>query len=1524
MLLEALPAELLMQLPGYLLSIEDLLTISSLSRKLYHTCANPPPKVLSRLAFNSGRVFFRPHPHLLLALTARELADWAVQSPERRFRLEDTIQRGIMALLELAIEVVGLTMEDIRRLWRFKFDTLNPLDRQLDESMLVYPGSDEAWTMYSDPETVLVSWVIYGELFHHSLELRHRPFTGIRPLSSVTRYKWLVYCVPDTESFETMRFPDYGTVAREYLHDYPAVPDEPQTGLFDATRTLLQAGTWKEALAGTAVYESLTAALRPMFVECVMHSGLQSLDSLVADDHQVAEMIDDFRDLAADLKEAFPGDDLTEQELGLMVASREAHLREQIGDPWLIQAYPNLAQDVVFTLHGNWRGQGEEDALFEAIRSPPHRIATSTPSTPSTVTVFHAIKQTTTTANRETGSGRKPQRGSCEYTLLCNPFLRSNESSKAQAPKRKSLLLRLLVAVFWGTIAFFFANRERAPAPETAPVSESLIENAPFVVAKMPGKGMGLVAVRDIAQGEVLIREAPLFVVPQATTENPSMLVWNLLQGAPPQGQAAFWNLSYVNLPKDVDVERDRDRVALAIFETNAVAAGHDVGIFPRMARLNHGCSSAFNVVYTWRPNEGMLYVHALRDIPTGQELLTTYTDTKRTRAERHAFLVAQYGFQCTCAVCSLDPAESQASDKRLTTIAELYRHFALWGSGGIGGAEAVATIIKIWELEDEEGYWSERGRLAADAAWIAAAHSDAEAVRSWSRLAAKWYTIEVGADSEHTVEVQGVIESPETHRAWSSRETLSVGRPVAVNGSRSRFSPVVPLVPLSVMAAGSSSDVVIIGLGVVLAALYLFRDQLFAPTKPKVVPLPATKAANGSGNPRDFIAKMKEGKKRLVIFYGSQTGTAEEYAIRIAKEAKSKFGLASLVCDPEEYDFENLDQVPDDCAVFFVMATYGEGEPTDNAVTLMQNLTDESFEFSNGSHRLDGLKYVVFALGNKTYEHYNLIGRQVDQLVEKMGGVRIGERGEGDDDKSMEEDYLEWKDGMWEAFATALGVEEGQGADSADFAVSELPNHPPEKVYLGELSARALTRTKGIHDAKNPYPAPLVGYKELFQCTSERNCVHIELNTEGSGITYQHGDHVGVWPTNADVEVDRLLCTLGLWDKKDNTIGIESLDPALAKVPFPVPTTYATVLRHYIDISAVVGRQILSALAKHAPTPEAAAVLQNLSTDKDEYATVVTKGCLKLGEVLQLAAGNDLTVHPTPENTTAWTIPFDIIVSAIPRLQPRYYSISSSPKLHPTSIHVTCVVLKYESVESPKVQPRWVFGVASNFLLNLKFAAAGEDQPLVASGPNPSYAIEGPRGFYRSETIYKAPIHVRRSTFRLPTNPKSPVIMIGPGTGVAPFRGFVQERVALARRTIEKNGPDALADWGQISLFYGCRKSTEDFLYKDEWPEYAEELKGKFKMHTAFSREPPYKPDGSKIYVQDLIWDDREFIGNAILNCKSYIYICGDAKSMSKAVEETLARILGEAKGGSAEVEGAAEVKLLKERSRLMLDVWS
>ncbi|KAF7346043.1 SET domain-containing protein 5 [Mycena sanguinolenta] len=361
------------------------------------------------------------------------------------------------------------------------------------------------------------------------------------------------------------------------------------------------------------------------------------------------------------------------------------------------------------------------------------------------------------------------------------PAVKGNRSS-ASASKSKSRLRLLWLAVpaVAGLAFYLSTGRGLGWAPEYTPSRRD-----PFVVADLPGRGKGLVAVRDIMQGELVIQESPLFTVPQSISESPVTLISRLLDGVSPEGRAAFLNLSYVHLPEGMDLENNPGEVALAIFQTNAVAAGDDrAGIFPRMARLNHGCSSAFNLVYTWRDREQQLFVHALRNISKGQELLTTYTDTKRTRNERREFLSQQYGFTCACAVCSLDAAASKLSDERLTAIARYYEHLRSWGRGAISGVEAIDTINKIWKLEDEEGYWSERGRLAADGAWIAASHSDASAARLWGRLAVEWYTYELGADSDLVLATQKTVDRPEKHRAWGSRhQPLAVGVPLT-NGA--------------------------------------------------------------------------------------------------------------------------------------------------------------------------------------------------------------------------------------------------------------------------------------------------------------------------------------------------------------------------------------------------------------------------------------------------------------------------------------------------------------------------------------------------------------------------------------------------------------------------------------------------------------------------------------------------------------------------------------------------------------------
>lgn len=316
------------------------------------------------------------------------------------------------------------------------------------------------------------------------------------------------------------------------------------------------------------------------------------------------------------------------------------------------------------------------------------------------------------------------------------------------------------------------------PASTTTYTWDDAAPGAAYIVVDVPGKGKGAIATRDIKQGEVILEEKPLFMVPPSITGSPVEFIKEKLSHLNGSQRAGFWGLSFVNLPADKDPQKDLDDVAVAIFETNAVKAGDEVGIFPRMARLNHGCSSAFNSVYSFRELERTLYIHAISPIAAGEELLTTYTDTKKPRDQRRAYLEQNYGFRCTCSVCSLPEAKSKASDARLSRMASNWARFAKWIDESIDGVEALRLVREIWKDADEEGYLSERGRLAADAVWVSAGHRDADAVRKWGAVAVKWYDIELGVGNEHSFFSQAMIEHPERHPAWGSRQTMSVGGP--------------------------------------------------------------------------------------------------------------------------------------------------------------------------------------------------------------------------------------------------------------------------------------------------------------------------------------------------------------------------------------------------------------------------------------------------------------------------------------------------------------------------------------------------------------------------------------------------------------------------------------------------------------------------------------------------------------------------------------------------------------------------
>ncbi|XP_065065029.1 NADPH--cytochrome P450 reductase-like [Rhopilema esculentum] len=627
------------------------------------------------------------------------------------------------------------------------------------------------------------------------------------------------------------------------------------------------------------------------------------------------------------------------------------------------------------------------------------------------------------------------------------------------------------------------------------------------------------------------------------------------------------------------------------------------------------------------------------------------------------------------------------------------------------------------------------------------------------------------------------------------------------------------------------------------------------------------TPSASALSSTSSFVTKMKNSGKSIAIFYGSQTGTAEEFSNRLAKDAQ-RYNLKALVIDPEECDVDDLPSIRDELSkslVVFVMATYGEGDPTDNA--------QELYEWLHEEQDLNGLNFAVFGLGNKTYEHYNSVGRYVDKRLAELGGNRVCDRGEGDDDANIEEDFVNWRETFWpkvcQFFDIHISKKKIQRSLSVvaqrEFRLNILTDVPEEKIFKGEIARiGTFANQRPPYDAKNPYLAPIKVNRELHQNASDRSCMHIELEIEGSGIRYHAGDHVGIYPVNDQELVNKLGELLDV--ELDTVFKLVNVDEdATKKSPFPCPTTYRTALLHYVDIANIVKTHILAELVPFACNEDDRDFLSKIVGGDEEGKSLYNEWVVKDHRNIVSILEDLPSVRP----------PLDLLLELLPRLQCRYYSISSSSKLHPTRIHVTAVVVDWMT----RIERRQK-GVATTWLK--------EKTPSESS-------------------ITKVPIFVRHTTFRLPVKPSTPAIMIGPGTGLAPFRGFIQERY------LQKQ---AGAPLGETVLFFGCRKKAEDYLYKEELESY--EADGTLaKLFLAFSRDQAHK-----IYVTHHLKEQREYIWK-LIEKGGHIYVCGDARTMAKDVHSILEETCKEC-GGMTNEAAASYIKNLSNKNRYSVDVWS
>ncbi|XP_016360983.1 NADPH--cytochrome P450 reductase-like [Sinocyclocheilus anshuiensis] len=573
------------------------------------------------------------------------------------------------------------------------------------------------------------------------------------------------------------------------------------------------------------------------------------------------------------------------------------------------------------------------------------------------------------------------------------------------------------------------------------------------------------------------------------------------------------------------------------------------------------------------------------------------------------------------------------------------------------------------------------------------------------------------------------------------------------------------------------------------------------------------------------FIGKMKKTGKNIVVFYGSQTGTAEEFANRLAKDAH-RYGMKGMAADPEEYDMSELSRLTEveNSIAIFCMATYGEGDPTDNAQDFYDWLQEGDADFS-------GVKYTVFALGNKTYEHYNSMGKYVDKRLAELGARRIFDLGMGDDDGKCS---FPW-----------------------------LPSDPGGDFMVYLLSFIVCSHRP--FDSKNPFLAAVTVNRKLNKA-GDRHLMHLELDITGSKIRYESGDHVAVYPINDSVIVNRIGDLLGV--DLDTVISLNNLDEeSNKKHPFPCPSTYRTALTHYLDITNPPRTNVLYELAQYATEPKDQENMRKMASSSPEgkalYQSWVLDSCRNILAIL--------------EDFPSLRPPIDHLCELLPRLQARYYSIASSSKVHANSIHICAVVVEYET-KTGRVNK----GVATNWLKNKMPTDNGHKATV--------------------------PMYIRKSQFRLPFKSTNPVIMVGPGTGIAPFMGFVQERGWL-----KEQGKDV----GDTVLYYGCRYKKEDFLYQEELEEF-EKTGVLTALNVAFSRD-----QAEKVYVQHLLKKNKEAVWRLVHSDNAHIYICGDARNMARDVQNAFYEIAEEL-GGLSRSQAVDYVKKLMTKGRYSQDVWS
>jgi sulfite reductase (NADPH) flavoprotein alpha-component len=535
-------------------------------------------------------------------------------------------------------------------------------------------------------------------------------------------------------------------------------------------------------------------------------------------------------------------------------------------------------------------------------------------------------------------------------------------------------------------------------------------------------------------------------------------------------------------------------------------------------------------------------------------------------------------------------------------------------------------------------------------------------------------------------------------------------------------------------------------------------------------------------------VAVEAQAGTRLTIVYGSQTGNSRRIAEALAQQAEAS-GLAVRLLRADAYPLRELKQ---ETQLALVFSTQGEGEPSDDARGFVEHLLGAR------APKLPQLQFTVLGLGDSSYPQFCAIGRKLDARLLELGAQRWLPRADADlDVETVAQPWL----------ADTLAAARAAQAEAATPTTSAAKKVTPLRIAAAPPA----------HGRERPFAAEVLGNQRLTGRGSAKDVRHLELSLADSGLRYEPGDALGLWPRNPPALVQQVLDQLRL-----------DGDAEVAHAG------HSHSLHEWLESKRELTR-LSPNLVVEQGARSGSADLRALVADESRTAL---RGLLRDWQPIDL----------WQRFPAAWKA--EELVAALRPLAPRLYSIASSTQAVGDEAHLTVAHVAYEREGAP----RW--GAASHLLA-------------------------------QTDTGGKLEVYIEpNERFRLPRDPDLDLVMIGAGTGVAPFRGFLQERVARGAR-------------GRHWLLFGNPHSRTDFLYQSEWQQALR--RGQLqRLDLAFSRDAVRRIDApaapAKIYVQDRLREHgKELL--AWLDEGAQLYVCG-ALAMAQSVHATLRLLLQEQRG--------------------------